>query len=179
MKAKEHQQQLQMQQMHFLQQRNAQMQRRDPNHPPLGAHVNAMNNDGMMGKPSPSTLGGMKIYEESMKPSHSMDSETSPALLDASRMALLKSATNHQGYAYQLVLYSIISPFVFFPCIIILPCSFGLCSSRQLMQGNSANMSASLQQIQGRSQMNTVYSYKIILLHFFLLFVLGLMKLFL
>ncbi|KAI3787890.1 hypothetical protein L2E82_00386 [Cichorium intybus] len=123
MKAKEHQQQLQMQQMHFLQQRNAQMQRRDPNHPPIGGHVNAMNNDGMMGKPSPSTLGGMKIYEqEPMKPSHSMDSETSPSLLDASRMALLKSATNHQG---------------------------------QMMQGNSANMSASLQQMQGRSQLNT------------------------
>lgn len=124
MKAKEHQQQLQMQQMHFIQQRNAQMQRRDPNHPPIGGHVNPMNNDAinMMGKPSPSTLGGMKMYEESMKPSHSMDSETSPALLDASRMALLKSATNHQG---------------------------------QLMQGNSANMSASLQQIQGRPQLNT------------------------
>ncbi|KAL4572986.1 hypothetical protein LXL04_019778 [Taraxacum kok-saghyz] len=62
------------------------------------------------------------MYEESMKPSHSMDSETSQALLDASRMALFKSATNHQG---------------------------------QLMQGNSANMSASLQQIQGRPQLNT------------------------
>ncbi|KVI03806.1 WD40 repeat-containing protein [Cynara cardunculus var. scolymus] len=121
MKAKEHQQQLQMQQMHLIQQRNAQLQRRDPNHPPLGGTVNAMNTDGLMGKPSASTLG-MKMYEEPMKPSHSMDSETSPALLEASRMALLKPATNHQG---------------------------------QLVQGNSPNMSANLQQIQGRSQMNT------------------------
>lgn len=103
MKAKEHQQQLQMQQMHLMQQRNAQLQRRDPNHPPIGGPVNTMNTmntmntDGMMGKPSPSTLG-MKMFDENMKPSHSMDSETSPGLLDASRMALLKSAPNHQGY---------------------------------------------------------------------------------
>nr|GEU53588.1 transcriptional corepressor LEUNIG_homolog isoform X1 [Tanacetum cinerariifolium] len=121
MKAKEHQQQLQMQQMHIIQQRNAQLQRRDPNHPSIGGPVNVMNADGMMGKPSPSTLG-MKMYEEPMKPSHSMDSENSPALLDASRMALLKSATNHQG---------------------------------QLVQGNSPNMSTGLQQLQGRSQLNT------------------------
>lgn len=122
MKAKEHQQQLQMQQqMHLIQQRNAQLQRRDPNNPPLGGPVNAMNSNEMMGKPSPSTMG-MKMYEEPMKPSHSMDSETSPSLLDASRMALLKSTTNHQG---------------------------------QLVQGNSPNMSAGLQQIQGRSQLNT------------------------
>ncbi|KAI3667938.1 hypothetical protein L6452_43009 [Arctium lappa] len=121
MKAKEHQQQLQMQQMHLIQQRNAQLQRRDPNHPPLGGTVNAMNTDGMMGKPSASTMG-MKMYEEPMKPSHSMGSETSPALLEASRMAFLKPATNHQG---------------------------------QLVQGNSPNMSANLQQIQGRSQLNT------------------------
>ncbi|KAM0002574.1 putative transcription factor WD40-like family [Helianthus debilis subsp. tardiflorus] len=120
MKVKEHQQQLQMQQMHLIQQRNAQLQRRDPNHPPIGGPVNAINTDGMMGKPSPSTHG-MKMYEEPMKPAHSMDSETSPALLDASRMALLKSATNHQG---------------------------------QLVQGTSSNMSTSLQQIQGRSQLN-------------------------
>ncbi|KAK9057429.1 hypothetical protein SSX86_022264 [Deinandra increscens subsp. villosa] len=121
MKAKEHQQQLQMQQMHLIQQRNAQLQRRDPNHPLIGGPVNAMNSDGMMGKPSPST-NGMKMYEEPMKPAHTLDSETSPALLDASRMALIKSATNHQG---------------------------------QLPQGTSLNMSTSLQQIQGRPQLNT------------------------
>lgn len=97
MKVKEQQQQLQMQQMHLIQQRNAQMQRSNPNHPPIGGPVNAINTNEMMGKPSPSTHG-MKMYEEPMKPTHSMDSETSPALLDASRMALLKSATNHQGY---------------------------------------------------------------------------------
>ncbi|KAI3829826.1 hypothetical protein L1987_03954 [Smallanthus sonchifolius] len=100
MKAKEHQQQLQMQQMHLIQQRNAQLQRRDPNHPSIGGPVNTMNTDGMMGKPSPSTHG-MKMYEEPMKPAHSMGSETSPALLDASGMALIKSATNHQGQLVQ------------------------------------------------------------------------------
>lgn len=94
MKAREHQQQLQMQQLQLLHQRNA--IRRDPNHPPLGGPMNAMNADGIMGQPSASVLA-MKMYEERMKHSHSMDSETSPALMDANRMALLKSATNHQG----------------------------------------------------------------------------------
>ncbi|PWA68707.1 transcriptional corepressor [Artemisia annua] len=95
MKAKEHQQQMQMQQLHLMQQRNAHLQRRDPNHPPLSGSVNSINTDGMMGKPSASTLG-VKI-EEPMKQSHSMVSDTSPTLLDANRMTLLKSAANHQG----------------------------------------------------------------------------------
>lgn len=95
MKAREHQQQLQMQQLQLMQQRNA-LQRRDPNHPPLGGPMNAMNADGIMGQPSASVLA-MKMYEERMKHPHSMDSDTSPALMDANRMALLKSATNHQG----------------------------------------------------------------------------------
>lgn len=95
MKAREHQQ-MQMQQLQLMQHRNAQLQRRDPNHPPLGGPVNAINTDGVMGQPSASVLA-MKMYEERMKHSHSMDSETSPALIDANRLALLKSATNHQG----------------------------------------------------------------------------------
>ncbi|GMP90404.1 hypothetical protein CsSME_00041553 [Camellia sinensis var. sinensis] len=99
MKAREHQQ-LQMQQLQLLQQRNAQLQRRDPNHPPLGGPINAMNSEGMMGQPSASVLA-MKMYEERMKHPHSMDSETSPAIIDANRMALLKSATNHQGQLAQ------------------------------------------------------------------------------
>ncbi|XP_021987273.1 transcriptional corepressor LEUNIG_HOMOLOG isoform X1 [Helianthus annuus] len=85
MKAKEHQQQMQMQQMHLMQQRNAHLQRRDPNHLPLGGNVNAMNTDGMMGKPSVSTIG-VKMQDEPMKQSQSMVSDT-----------LLKSTTNHQG----------------------------------------------------------------------------------
>ncbi|KAL6978786.1 hypothetical protein U1Q18_020455 [Sarracenia purpurea var. burkii] len=100
MKAREHQQQIQMQQLQIMQQRNAQLQRRDPNHPPLGGPINAMNSEGMIGQPSASVLA-MKMYEERMKNSHSMDSETSPALIDANRMALLKSATNHQGQLAQ------------------------------------------------------------------------------
>ncbi|KAI3760243.1 hypothetical protein L1987_50636 [Smallanthus sonchifolius] len=110
MKAKEHQQQMQMQQMHLMQQRNAHLQRRDPNHLPLGGSVNTMNTDGIMGKPSVSTVG-VKMQEEPMKHSQSMVSET-----------LLKSATNHQGL---------------------------------LIPGNTPNVSSTLQQIQGRPQLNT------------------------
>ncbi|RVW68822.1 Transcriptional corepressor LEUNIG-like [Vitis vinifera] len=102
MKAREQQQQqqLQMQQLQFMQHRTAQLQRRDPNHPPLGGSMNAINSEGMMGQSSASVLA-MKMYEERMKHPHSMDSETSPALIDANRMALLKSATNHQSQLVQ------------------------------------------------------------------------------
>nr|XP_009784357.1 PREDICTED: transcriptional corepressor LEUNIG-like isoform X1 [Nicotiana sylvestris]XP_009784358.1 PREDICTED: transcriptional corepressor LEUNIG-like isoform X1 [Nicotiana sylvestris]XP_009784359.1 PREDICTED: transcriptional corepressor LEUNIG-like isoform X1 [Nicotiana sylvestris] len=93
MKAREHQQQLQMQQLQLMQQRNAQLQRRDQN-PSLGGSISAINSEGMMGQPSASVLA-MKMYEEQMKHPHSLDSETSP-LIDPNRMALLKSATNHQ-----------------------------------------------------------------------------------
>ncbi|GAU21803.1 hypothetical protein TSUD_176480 [Trifolium subterraneum] len=91
--------QLQMQQMQLMQQRNVQLQRRDPNHPGLGGlggSLNAMNSEGMLGQPPASVLA-MKMYEERMKHPHSMDSEASPNLIDANRMALLKSATSHQG----------------------------------------------------------------------------------
>ncbi|KAK4366188.1 hypothetical protein RND71_014068 [Anisodus tanguticus] len=115
----QHQQQLQMQQLQLMQQRNVQLQRRDPNHSPLGGPINAINSEGMMGQPSASVLA-MKMYEERMKHPQSIDSETTSALIDPNRMALLKSTTNHQG---------------------------------QLVQGNSGNMSAALQQIQGRSQL--------------------------
>ncbi|XP_057483729.1 transcriptional corepressor LEUNIG_HOMOLOG-like [Actinidia eriantha] len=119
-KAREQQQQLQMHQLQLMQQqRNVQLQQRDPNHPPLGSPINAINSDGMMGQPSASVLA-MKMYEERMKHPHSMDSDASPAIIDANRMALLKSATNHQG---------------------------------QLTQSNSGNMSAALQQMQGRTQL--------------------------
>ncbi|XP_015088088.1 transcriptional corepressor LEUNIG_HOMOLOG-like isoform X2 [Solanum pennellii] len=101
MKAREHQhqQQLQMQQLQLMQQRNAQLQRRDPNHSPHGGPINAINSEGMMGQPSASVLA-MKMYEERMKHPQSMDSESS-ALIDPNRMALLKSATNHQGQLVQ------------------------------------------------------------------------------
>uniref|UniRef100_A0A5B7AH06 Putative STY-L protein n=1 Tax=Davidia involucrata TaxID=16924 RepID=A0A5B7AH06_DAVIN len=100
MKARENRQQVQMQQFQLMQQRNAQLQRRDPNHPPLGGPINAINSEGMMGQPSASVLA-MKMYEERMKHPHSIDSEASPTLIDANRMALLKSATNHQGQLIQ------------------------------------------------------------------------------
>lgn len=91
MKAKE-QQQLQMQQLQLM--RQAQLQRRDPNHPTLGGTVNATS-EGMIGQPTASALAA-KMYEERMKHSNTMDTETSQPLLDA-RMALLKSTTNHPG----------------------------------------------------------------------------------
>lgn len=85
-----------MQQLQLIQQRNAQLQRRDPNHPALGGSLNAMNSEGMLGQPPASVLA-MKMYEERMKHPHLMDSEASPTHIDPNRMALLKSAASHQG----------------------------------------------------------------------------------
>ena len=87
-----------MQQLQLLQQRSAQLQRRDPSHPALAGSISAANSEGIIGQPSASVLA-MKLYEERMKHPHSMDSDTSPALLDGNRMGLVKSGTNHQGYA--------------------------------------------------------------------------------
>ncbi|KAF5193116.1 Transcriptional corepressor leunig [Thalictrum thalictroides] len=100
MKSREHQQQLQMQQMQAMQHRHAQLQRRDGNHASLGGPVNAISSEGMIGQ-STATVLAAKMYEERMKHPHSMESEASPQLLDASRMALLKSAANHQGQLVQ------------------------------------------------------------------------------
>ncbi|GKU86083.1 hypothetical protein SLEP1_g654 [Rubroshorea leprosula] len=93
------QQQVQMQQLQLMQHRNA-LQRRDANHPALGGSINAMNSEGMIGQPSASVLA-MKMYEDRMKHPHSVDSETSSALIDANRMALLKTPVNHQGQLVQ------------------------------------------------------------------------------
>ena len=82
---------MQMQQLQMM--RHA--QRRDPNHPPLGSPLNAINSEGMLGQPTASALAA-KMYEDRMKHPNPMDTETSQPLLDA-RMALLKSATNHPG----------------------------------------------------------------------------------
>lgn len=121
MKAREHQQQLQMQQMQLIQQRQAQLQRTNPNHPSLNGQMNAINSDGILG-PSTASVLATKMYEERLKHPHSMDSEVSPQLLDASRMSLLKSANNHPGH---------------------------------LVQGNPGGVSATLQQMQARSQQPT------------------------
>lgn len=90
------QQQLQMQQIQLM--RQAQLQRRDPNHSSLGGAVNAIKSEGMMGQSTASALAA-KMYEERMKHPNSMDSEASQPLIDA-RMALLKS-TNHSGQLVQ------------------------------------------------------------------------------
>ncbi|KAF8392028.1 hypothetical protein HHK36_022368 [Tetracentron sinense] len=55
----------------------------------------------MLGQSTASVLAA-KLYEDRMKHPHSMDSETSPQLIDASRMALLKSASNHPGVGCSL-----------------------------------------------------------------------------
>ncbi|KAK9041027.1 hypothetical protein V6N11_016153 [Hibiscus sabdariffa] len=98
-KARE-QQQLQMQQLQLMQQRNVQLQRRDPSHPALGGSVNIINSEGMMGHLSASVLA-MKMYGECAKHPHSVDSETSSALVDANRMAILKTQANHHGHLAQ------------------------------------------------------------------------------
>ncbi|XP_054805840.1 transcriptional corepressor LEUNIG_HOMOLOG isoform X2 [Prosopis cineraria] len=90
-KAKELQQLQLMRQAHF--------QRRDPNHPPIGGTVNAISSEGMLGQPTASALAA-KMYEERMKHSNPMDTETSQPLIDA-RMALLKSTTSHPGQMVQ------------------------------------------------------------------------------
>lgn len=95
-KAKE-QQQLHMQQLQLM--RQAQLQRRDANHPSLGGPVNAVGSEGMLGQSNASALAA-KMYEERMKHPNAMNSDTSQPLLDA-RMALLKSATNHPGQLVQ------------------------------------------------------------------------------
>eukprot|EP00262_Sarcandra_glabra_P006462 TRINITY_DN1877_c0_g3_i3.p1 TRINITY_DN1877_c0_g3~~TRINITY_DN1877_c0_g3_i3.p1 ORF type:complete len:755 (-),score=159.15 TRINITY_DN1877_c0_g3_i3:137-2401(-) len=97
-KAREHQQQLQMQQLQLMQ-RHVQLQRRDGSHSSLSGPINAMNSEGMLGQSTASVLAA-KMYEERMKHPHSMDLESSPQLLDPSRMALLKS-TNHPGQLVQ------------------------------------------------------------------------------
>ncbi|XP_047082985.1 transcriptional corepressor LEUNIG_HOMOLOG-like [Lolium rigidum] len=95
-KAREHQQQMQMQQLQLIQQRHAQMQRTNSGHPSLNGPINGLNSDGILG-PSTASVLAAKMYEERLKHPHSMDSEGSQ-LIDASRMALLKSAaTNHTG----------------------------------------------------------------------------------
>ncbi|XP_010522422.1 PREDICTED: transcriptional corepressor LEUNIG_HOMOLOG isoform X2 [Tarenaya hassleriana] len=95
-KAKE-QQQMQMQQLQLM--RQAQLQRRDPNHPSFGGPMSSIGSEGMLGQSNASALAA-KMYEERMKQPNPMNSETSQPLLDA-RMALLKSATNHPGQMIQ------------------------------------------------------------------------------
>lgn len=80
-----------MQQFHLM--RQAQFQRRDPNHPSLSGPVSAITSEGMLGQSNASALAA-KMYEERMKQPNTMNSETSQPLLDA-RMALLKPAASH------------------------------------------------------------------------------------
>lgn len=87
---------MQMQQLQLIQHRHAQLQRTNASHPSLNGPINTLNSDGILGHSTASVLAA-KMYEERLKHPQSLDSEGSQ-LLDASRMALLKSAaTNHAG----------------------------------------------------------------------------------
>ncbi|XP_010936000.1 transcriptional corepressor LEUNIG_HOMOLOG isoform X1 [Elaeis guineensis] len=99
-KAREHQQQLQMQQLQLMQQRHAHLQRTNANHPSFSGPINTISSDGVLGSSTASVLAA-KMYEERLKNPHSIESDASPQLLDASRMALLKSAANHPGQLMQ------------------------------------------------------------------------------
>jgi len=85
-----------MQQIQLIQQRHAQLQRNTTSHPSLSGPINTINSDGILGTSTASVLAA-KMYEERLKHPHSMESEASTQLLDASRMALLKSSGNHPG----------------------------------------------------------------------------------
>ncbi|KAB5564891.1 hypothetical protein DKX38_004945 [Salix brachista] len=95
-KAKE-QQQLQMQ--HFQLMHHAQLQRGGTNNPTMDGPVNAVGSEGMLRQSNASVLAA-KMYEERMKHSNQMESETSQPLLDA-RMSLLKTTSNHPGQLIQ------------------------------------------------------------------------------
>ncbi|XVE72775.1 hypothetical protein DITRI_Ditri11bG0065700 [Diplodiscus trichospermus] len=88
------------QQLQLVQQRNVRLQRGDPNRPTLGGSVNTISSEGMLGQPSASVLA-TKMYEERVKHSHSVNSGMSSALIDANRMALLKTQANCQGQLVQ------------------------------------------------------------------------------
>ncbi|KAJ8616177.1 hypothetical protein MRB53_035549 [Persea americana] len=97
---KAREQHLQMRQLQIIQQRQAQLQRRDASNPSISGPINAILADGMLGQSTASVLAA-KRYEERMKHPHSMDSEPSPQLLEANRMALLRSASNHPDQLVQ------------------------------------------------------------------------------
>jgi hypothetical protein len=82
MKSREQQMRIQL-----LQQQNAHLQRRDPNHPSVNG---AMNNSDV------SAFLVSKMMEERTRNHGPMDSEASQQLLEANKMALLKSAAANQ-----------------------------------------------------------------------------------
>lgn len=95
--AREHQQQIRMQQRQMLQQKNVQLLRRDPIIPSFGGPLGGMNSNEMFGQPSATAnVVARKIYEEHMKIPQSMGYLASTNVIDAGKMALLKSAANQQ-----------------------------------------------------------------------------------
>ncbi|KAF0917979.1 hypothetical protein E2562_021678 [Oryza meyeriana var. granulata] len=91
LKSREQQMRLQL----LQQQQNAHLQRRDaPTHPPLNAAMDALNSD-------VSAALASKMMQDRMRNSNPADSDASHQLLDANRIALLKSATNQTGQLVQ------------------------------------------------------------------------------
>ena len=78
----------QQRRIQLLQQQNAHLQRRDPNHPGLNG---GMNNSDV------SAFLASKLMEERGRNHGPMDSEASQHLMEANRMTLLKSAANQTG----------------------------------------------------------------------------------
>ncbi|XP_062213119.1 transcriptional corepressor LEUNIG_HOMOLOG-like isoform X2 [Phragmites australis] len=74
--------------LHLLQQQHAHLHRRDPS---LNAAMNALNSSDV------SAVLASKMMEDRMRNPNPVDSEASQQLLDANRIALLKSATNQTG----------------------------------------------------------------------------------
>uniref|UniRef100_A0ACD5YBX9 Uncharacterized protein n=1 Tax=Avena sativa TaxID=4498 RepID=A0ACD5YBX9_AVESA len=83
---KSREQQMRMQQ---LQQQNAYLQRRDPNHPLLNGAINTSDVSAFM--------ASNKMPEDRRRNHSPMDSEASQQLIEANRMGLIKSAANQTG----------------------------------------------------------------------------------
>ncbi|KAG8061935.1 hypothetical protein GUJ93_ZPchr0003g18023 [Zizania palustris] len=76
--------------LQLLQQHNANLQRRDAGHPQLNGAMDALNSD-------VSAVLASKMMQERMRNPNPANSDASHQLLDANRIALLKSATNQTG----------------------------------------------------------------------------------
>ncbi|KAL5219518.1 hypothetical protein ABZP36_020202 [Zizania latifolia] len=76
--------------LQLLQQHNANLQRRDASHPQLIGAMDALNSD-------VSAVLASKMMQDRMRNPNPANSDASHQLLDANRIALLKSATNQTG----------------------------------------------------------------------------------
>ncbi|KAL6996977.1 hypothetical protein U1Q18_007100 [Sarracenia purpurea var. burkii] len=97
-----------------MQQRNAQLQRRDPNHPPIGGPINAMNSEGMIGQPGKGksvhfiSILNLTIMTLSrvQKPQTADDEDMDPTLYFENRLKALaaQKSVGINCYPHKLVL---------------------------------------------------------------------------